>query len=53
MLQMVDQSMQDGAWGMSTGLIYSPGTFTPTEELIELAKVVNEYDGILCQPHSR
>ena len=30
--------MQDGAFGLSTGLFYVPGTFTPTEEVIELAE---------------
>ena len=38
--------MQDGAWGMSTGLIYVPGTYAKTEELIEIAKVVSKYHGI-------
>jgi len=46
MRDAVRQAMQDGAWGMSTGLIYSPGTFTPTEELIDLAKIVSQYGGI-------
>lgn len=39
-------AMQDGAWGMSTGLIYVPGTYSKTEEIIEVAKVVSEYRGI-------
>jgi N-acyl-D-amino-acid deacylase len=42
----VDQAMKDGAVGMSTGLIYLPGTFAKTEELIELAKVAAAHDGI-------
>lgn len=42
----VEQAMKDGAVGMSTGLIYLPGTFAKTEELIELAKVVARHDGI-------
>ena len=32
--------MKDGAVGISTGLIYMPGVFAKTEEIIELAKVV-------------
>jgi N-acyl-D-amino-acid deacylase len=40
------QEMKDGAFGMSTGLYYTPGTFTPTEEVIEIAKVAGEYGGI-------
>ena len=46
MRAMVEQGMKDGAVGMSTGLIYLPGTFAKTEEIIELAKVVSAYDGI-------
>lgn len=46
MLELADQAMRDGAFGMSTGLIYVPGTFTPTEELIEIAKVVAKHGGI-------
>jgi len=43
---LVDAAMRDGAVGLSTGLIYLPGTFTKTEELIELAKVSAKYDGL-------
>jgi N-acyl-D-amino-acid deacylase len=46
MKAMVEQGMQDGAIGLSTGLIYLPGTFAKTEEIIELAKVASAYDGI-------
>lgn len=46
MKAMIEQAMKDGAVGMSTGLIYLPGTFAKTEELIELAKVVSAYDGV-------
>lgn len=42
----VDRAMQDGAVGLSTGLIYLPGTFARTDEIIELAKVASKYDGI-------
>jgi len=44
--QMVRQAMLDGAVGMSTGLIYTPGTYSETEEIIELQKVAAEYGGI-------
>jgi dihydroorotase/N-acyl-D-amino-acid deacylase len=43
---LVEQGMKDGAFGMSTGLFYVPGTFTPTSEVIELAKVAARYGGI-------
>jgi N-acyl-D-amino-acid deacylase len=43
---MVEQAMKDGAVGMSTGLIYQPGTFAKTDEIIELAKVASAYGGI-------
>jgi N-acyl-D-amino-acid deacylase len=46
MRALVEQGMRDGAVGLSTGLIYLPGTFTKTEELIELTKVVGRFDGI-------
>src|SRR4030095_13034073 len=42
----VRQGMDEGAFGISTGLIYLPSVFAKTEEIIELAKVVSEYDGI-------
>jgi len=43
---LVRQGMEDGALGLSSGLFYVPGTFTPTEEVIELAKVAGEMGGI-------
>ncbi len=42
----VEQGMKDGAVGLSTGLIYLPGTFARTDEIIELSKVVGQYGGI-------
>jgi dihydroorotase/N-acyl-D-amino-acid deacylase len=46
MREIVRQAMRDGAFGLSTGLFYVPGTFTPTEEIVELAKVAGEMGGI-------
>lgn len=43
---LVAQAMREGAVGLSTGLIYVPGTFAKTEEIIELAKVAAEHRGI-------
>lgn len=46
MLEITRQGMRDGAFGLSTGLFYVPGTFTPTEEVTALAKVAGEMGGI-------
>jgi N-acyl-D-amino-acid deacylase len=46
MRALVEQAMQQGALGISTALIYPPGHFAKTEELIELAKVAARYGGI-------
>jgi len=46
MKSLVGQAMRDGAFGLSTGLIYLPGTFAKTDELIALARVAADYDGI-------
>jgi dihydroorotase/N-acyl-D-amino-acid deacylase len=43
---LVAQAMKDGALGVSTALIYPPGHYAKTEELIELAKVSGQYGGI-------
>lgn len=45
MKQIAAQAMRDGAFCLSTGLFYVPGNFTPTEEVIELAKVVGSMGG--------
>lgn len=42
----VEQAMKDGAVGLSTGLIYLPGTFATTGEIVALAKVVAAHGGI-------
>ena len=46
MRSLVRQGMQDGAFGLSSGLFYVPGTFTPTEEVVELARVAGQMGGI-------
>jgi dihydroorotase/N-acyl-D-amino-acid deacylase len=46
MKALVAQAMQQGAFGISTALIYPPGHYAKTEELIELAKVASQYGGI-------
>ncbi|QOV88748.1 N-acyl-D-amino-acid deacylase family protein [Humisphaera borealis] len=44
--ELVRQAMRDGAVGLSTGLIYNPGQFSSTEEIIALAAVAGEAGGI-------
>ncbi len=46
MRALVEQTMQQGALGISTALIYAPGTYAKTDELIELAKVAARHGGI-------
>ena len=43
---MVDRAMRDGAFGLSSALIYVPGSFAKTEELVALAKVAAKHKGI-------
>jgi len=46
MKQLSTQAMEEGAMGLSSSLIYAPASFSTTDELIELAKVVSKYDGM-------
>ena len=46
MRSLVDQAMQDGAVGFSTGLLYVPGTYATTEEVISLAEVASRHGGV-------
>lgn len=43
---LVDAAMKEGAVGLSTGLIYIPGTYTKTPEIVALAKVAARYNGV-------
>ena len=43
---LVEQGMKDGAVGLSTGLIYVPGTYAKTDEIADLARVAARYGGI-------
>jgi len=43
---IVDNAMKDGAVGFSTGLIYIPGTYAKTDEVLRLAKVAARYRGV-------
>ena len=44
MQELLDESLQQGAWGMSTGLVYPPGSFAKPDELVELAKVIAKHE---------
>lgn len=43
---IVEQAMKDGAVGFSTGLIYIPGTYSKTDEVVRLAKVAAKYNNV-------
>jgi N-acyl-D-amino-acid deacylase len=45
MRELVRREMEAGALGIGSALIYAPGTYARTEELIELCKVAAKYDG--------
>jgi len=46
MRELVEEAMRDGAVGLSTALIYPPGTYATTEELVALARAAGQYGGI-------
>jgi N-acyl-D-amino-acid deacylase len=46
MKEIVARAMHDGSVGLSTALIYPPGTYAKTEEIVELAKVAAQYGGV-------
>ncbi|MBC8870197.1 MAG: D-aminoacylase [Planctomycetes bacterium] len=46
MKALIQKGMEDGAWGISTGLWYPPSSYAKTDEIIELTKVVGKRGGI-------
>lgn len=46
MKKLIARSMREGAYGISTGLKYLPGTYAKLDEVIELSKVASQYGGI-------
>jgi len=46
MKRLVAEGMENGAFGLSTGLSYEPQSYSETKELVELCKVVSKYGGI-------
>lgn len=45
MKRLVAESLEGGAWGLSTGLIYAPGSYAGSEELVALAGVAGRHRG--------
>src|SRR2546425_9255074 len=45
MQRLMADAMEDGAWGLSTGLIYAPGSYASTEEIVEIARVAGRHRG--------
>src|SRR5262245_38729636 len=45
MQRMLGDAMEEGAWGLSTGLIYAPGSYAATEEIVALARVAARQRG--------
>ncbi|MXW68181.1 MAG: amidohydrolase family protein [Gemmatimonadales bacterium] len=52
MRTIVRDGMDGGAFGLSSGLYYSPGSYAPTGEVVELARIAAEYGGVY-QSHIR
>ena len=46
MQQLMEQAMKDGAVGLSTGLIYLPGMYANTEEVVTIAKTTSQFNGV-------
>jgi N-acyl-D-aspartate/D-glutamate deacylase len=46
MVALVERAMKDGTWGLATGLIYNPGTYARTDEIVALAKAAGKFGGM-------
>ena len=53
MKAMVRQGMEEGSFGLSTGLFYTPGAFSTTEEVVELSRVAAEWEDAIYDTHDR
>lgn len=51
-LHSTEEGMDQGAYGLSTGLEYTPGTYTPIEEIVEMSRIVARYGGLYAS-HTR
>ena len=45
MQRLLAEAMQEGAWGLSTGLIYAPGSYSTTDEIVAVARSAARYRG--------
>jgi N-acyl-D-amino-acid deacylase len=45
-LRAVEEGMEQGAFGLSTGLEYTPGRYTPTDEIVAMARVASRFGGL-------
>lgn len=52
MQRLLDEALQSGAWGLSTGLTHSPSSYGPAEEIHDLLSVVAHH-GALYATHAR
>jgi len=50
---LVRKGMEEGAFGLSTGLFYVPGSYATTEEVIDLAKTAAGFEGAIYDTHDR
>jgi N-acyl-D-amino-acid deacylase len=46
MQRLLAEAMEDGAWGLSSGLVYAPGSYAETAELVTLAAIAARHRGI-------
>ena len=53
MRALVRKGMDEGAYGLSSGLFYLPGNYAETEEVIALNRVAAEYEGAIYDTHDR
>jgi N-acyl-D-amino-acid deacylase len=45
MQRLMTEAMNEGAWGLSTGLIYAPGSYSTTDEIVAVARAAARYRG--------
>ncbi|OHD74274.1 MAG: hypothetical protein A2V99_09990 [Spirochaetes bacterium RBG_16_67_19] len=53
MTRLLEESLDAGCFGLSSGLMYMPGTFAATEELVALARVAKRYPNAFYASHLR